>query len=133
LPRLVAEVMTSPMERPAVTWEGILYRSATDAAFRESLLRDATGVLRELRVVAGDETVIVHEWRTDERILIVPPLADTSTERLQQHARSSRGVAKAARADGAAGESYSKEPPSAPIAGPAVAALGYSGARSHPR
>jgi hypothetical protein len=121
------------MERPAATWEGIRCRSATDAAFRESLLRDATGVLRELGAVAGDETVIVHEWRTDERILIVPPLADTSTERFQQHARSSRGVAKAARADGAAGESYSKEPPSAPIAGPAVAALGYSGARSHPR
>ena len=112
-------------EAPPATWEVILFRSVTDIEFRQSLIDNPSRVLRELGLLGVDETAVVHEWNPNERVLIIPPLADTSPDRIQQLRRTfGRARAEAARADAPARAPYSQESPSPPIVGPSVVALG---------
>jgi len=112
-------------ESPPVTWDVVLFRSVTDAEFRQSLIDNPSRVLRELGLLSVDETAIVHEWNPNERVLVLPPLADTSPDRIQQLRRTfGRAKAEAVRADAPARAPYSQESSSPPIVGPAVVALG---------
>ena len=105
------------------TWDVVLFRSTTDAAFRQSLVRDPEGVLRGLGLLAPNEKVILHEWQSNERVLVLPPLVDVSAERilkLQSERRQRKSEAPASAVDGQQREPYSKTPPSVPIIGPAT-------------
>jgi hypothetical protein len=119
------EGMASRPERPPVTWDVVLFRCTTDAEFRQSLIDNPSRVLRELGLLSADETAIAQEWKANERILILPPLADTSPNRIQELRRTfTRTEPEATRLDTPARAPYSQEQPSAPMSGPAVVALG---------
>ena len=117
--------MASQPESPPATWDVVLFRSATDAEFRQSLIENPSRILRELGLLTDDETVIVHEWGPNERVLVLPPLADTSPDRIRELRRTfSRAESEAARLQAPVRAPYSQEPPSKPMIGPAMVALG---------
>jgi hypothetical protein len=118
------------------TWDVVLFRSATDADFRQSLVRDPEGVLRSLGLLASNETVILHEWKPNERVLVLLPLVDVSPERilkLRSELRQQRSAAPPPAVEGQRREPYSKTPPSAPIIGPATSSALTAMADRSPR
>lgn len=106
------------------TWDVVLYRSTTDAVFRDSLIADPTRVLQDLGLLDPNETVTVLEWKPNERVLILPPLVDASPERV---AEMRSGLSRTRRAttllDTPRRAPYAKDQPSTPIVGPAACAL----------
>ena len=67
-----------PVELPDqfALWDDAIRRSAVDAEFRQRLLDSPNDALQEMGIDTGLTTIIVHEFRDDEQVLILPPLIE---------------------------------------------------------
>jgi hypothetical protein len=70
--------------RATPSWEILLYRCAVDDQFRQALIDNPTDVLTGSGLIGSGETVVVHEWRPNQRILILPPRAKLKTKMLAE-------------------------------------------------
>jgi hypothetical protein len=117
--------MTSDIQDRPASWDAILFRTSTDAQFRQSLISNPSGVLRELGLLAEDETVTVYDLTPGERLLVLPPfVGELEQQRMLRSSNAPEQVAPATRQATNEGRApYSQTPPSPPIIGPAAVAL----------
>ena len=112
---------------PRSSWEAVIYRSATDANFRQALLDNPAYVLAGLGLLGEGETAIVQEYDPKRKLLVLPPLVDASEAGIEAAARRyRRAPANEVGRNRASRHPYSQEPHATPLRGPAVAGVAQS-------
>jgi hypothetical protein len=99
-----------PLNSHDPRWDLVVQRSTLDPAYRERLMSAPNEVLQEAGIAADGLDVVVHEFSDNRRVLLLPPA-------IPAHSPPDAPARSA---------SFSSDPPSAPLYGPAACALGVS-------